>query len=177
MYMDTITRITNKIKELSDSQKFIRIGKIICLALLMTISYTFGKLSSQTGDLVQEKQVQIYLPNGTLYQPNTENINTDNPLSAYILGGATDTIRVPNGPSTTERVTMVQNTPEYNQIDPNTITGTNTQLDAVFGSKNGSTYYVPGCKSGNRVKLENRVYFESETDAEDQGYTRSKLCK
>ena len=83
--MDTITRITNKIKELSDSQKFIRIGKIICLALLMTISYTFGKLSSQTGDLVQEKQVQIYLLNVIKSCPSSGNMKI--PASTSFLRG------------------------------------------------------------------------------------------
>jgi methylphosphotriester-DNA--protein-cysteine methyltransferase len=51
------------------------------------------------------------------------------------------------------------------------------ESNQLFGSKSGSTYYTPGCKSGNRVKIENRVYFENESAAEDEGYTKSKLCK
>jgi hypothetical protein len=175
--MDTITKITNKIKEYTESREFTRIGKTVIVILLMTISFTFGKLSSRAGDSTVLDPVSIYLPDGTVYSGNLDSTRNE-PLSAYILGGATDAIRLANGPSTAERVSMAENDPNTGQITSSADTSSSTdQPEAIFGSKNGSTYYIPGCKSGNRVKPENRVYFESETDAEDQGYSRSKLCK
>ncbi len=44
-------------------------------------------------------------------------------------------------------------------------------------SKNGSKYYPLGCKAANRIKLENRVYFESAIDAKAAGYELSATCK
>jgi len=40
------------------------------------------------------------------------------------------------------------------------------------GSKNGTKYYSPGCAAANRIKTENKVWFESAEDATLQGYTR-----
>ncbi len=174
--MDTITKITNKIKEFTQSPTFLRLGIVACILLLMSISFIFGKLSSQVGDKAIEKPVSIYLPDGTVYSGDLQATRNE-PLSAYILGGATDAVRLPNGPNTQERLNIAENNLNSDQITSSTNTSSTDQLETIFGSKNGSTYYVPGCKSGNRVKPENRVYFESETDAEDQGYSRSKLCK
>lgn len=46
-----------------------------------------------------------------------------------------------------------------------------------IASKNGSKYYPAGCKASNRIRLENRVYFESAIDAKAAGYELSATCK
>ncbi len=48
---------------------------------------------------------------------------------------------------------------------------------AFVASKTGKSYYPNGCKSLDRVKPENRVYFNTEKDAQDAGLTKSSLCK
>lgn len=46
-----------------------------------------------------------------------------------------------------------------------------------LASKNGKLYYPSSCKASNRIKEENRVWFESPQDAERAGYTSSASCK
>lgn len=55
-------------------------------------------------------------------------------------------------------------------------TGTLVKKSGFAGSKTGKTYYPVSCKSLNRVKEENRVYFESQAEAEKAGYAPSKAC-
>lgn len=43
-------------------------------------------------------------------------------------------------------------------------------------SKNGSRYYPTDCNSANRIKEENRIFFGTEQEALDGGYTRAKTC-
>jgi hypothetical protein len=44
------------------------------------------------------------------------------------------------------------------------------------GSKTGTKYYPPDCGGINRIKIENRVYFATEQEAQDKGYTRTTTC-
>jgi hypothetical protein len=44
------------------------------------------------------------------------------------------------------------------------------------GSKTGTKYYPPDCSGINRIKIENRVYFTTEQEAQDKGYTRTTTC-
>lgn len=43
-------------------------------------------------------------------------------------------------------------------------------------SKNGTKYYPMDCKSASRIKDENKVYFNSETEAIDEGYEKASGC-
>jgi hypothetical protein len=52
----------------------------------------------------------------------------------------------------------------------------NENQSIVFGSVNGTKYYNHGCKSGDRIKLENRIYFESTDIAQQAGYEPAKNC-
>ena len=47
---------------------------------------------------------------------------------------------------------------------------------SFLASKSGKVYYPSTCKSSNRIKEENRIYFKSAQEAEHLGYTLSKLC-
>jgi hypothetical protein len=42
------------------------------------------------------------------------------------------------------------------------------------GSSKGSTYYRNGCSAARKLSAANRIYFKSEKEAEDAGYTRSR---
>lgn len=48
---------------------------------------------------------------------------------------------------------------------------------AVFVSKNGTKYYYIFCKSGEKIKEANRVWFASAEEAERFGYTAAANCK
>lgn len=45
-----------------------------------------------------------------------------------------------------------------------------------FASINGTRYYPRGCKAGNRIKVENRMYFKTISDAEKTGFSRAVNC-
>lgn len=45
-----------------------------------------------------------------------------------------------------------------------------------FASINGTRYYPRGCKAGNRIKVENRMYFKTVSDAEKTGFSRAANC-
>ena len=45
-----------------------------------------------------------------------------------------------------------------------------------FASSRGSKYYPSDCPSGQNIKTENRVYFDTTSAAEQAGYTRSSSC-
>ena len=44
-------------------------------------------------------------------------------------------------------------------------------------SKNGKLYYTASCKGANRIKEENKVWFDTADDAEKLGYTWATSCK
>ncbi|MEZ4103636.1 MAG: hypothetical protein R3B55_03780 [Candidatus Paceibacterota bacterium] len=45
-----------------------------------------------------------------------------------------------------------------------------------LASINGTKYYPRGCKAANRIKVENRIYFKSGSDAQKTGYGYSSSC-
>lgn len=46
-----------------------------------------------------------------------------------------------------------------------------------FGSRNGATYTYSWCGGSDRIKLENKIFFENATFAERSGRSLSKLCQ
>ena len=50
------------------------------------------------------------------------------------------------------------------------------ELEIVFGSVNGTKYYNYGCKSGDRIKSENKIFFENAAEALLAGYEPSVNC-
>jgi hypothetical protein len=55
-------------------------------------------------------------------------------------------------------------------------TETSNPSQAFVASKTGKTFYPAGCAGINRIKVENRIYFATEKEAEDKGLTRSVTC-
>lgn len=45
-----------------------------------------------------------------------------------------------------------------------------------FASKNGSVVYPIGCSKGNRIKEENKIFFENISQALAQGYRETSGC-
>jgi hypothetical protein len=49
--------------------------------------------------------------------------------------------------------------------------------DKIIVSKSGTKYYFSHCGGVNRIKPENRVFFDSEKDAIEGGYELAKNCE
>jgi hypothetical protein len=69
-------------------------------------------------------------------------------------------------PITASSLANTENSPE-NKIATN---------GRFFASKSGKVYYAVGCKSGNRVKSENRIYFDSSSEAGFEGLKKAARC-
>lgn len=54
--------------------------------------------------------------------------------------------------------------------------GVNLEGRAYFASKRGSKYYPFGCSAGKSIKEENRIYFDTEEQAQKAGYSKSSSC-
>lgn len=50
-------------------------------------------------------------------------------------------------------------------------------LGVFVASVNGKKYYRPSCKEVNRIKEENRIWFDSEEEARESGYEPSVCVK
>lgn len=104
---------------------------------------------------------------GRLSVTNNTNIDTVNNSGVVVL-------------SQNQRV---QTTTQTKSISPSTVgqvsdSGTsNTQGGAFVASRSGKKYYPVGCGSANRIKTENKVYFDTEEEAEARGLTRTETCK
>lgn len=48
---------------------------------------------------------------------------------------------------------------------------------AYLASKNGTKYYPLNCTSANRISETNKVFFQSEAEAQLAGFERTKQCK
>ena len=47
----------------------------------------------------------------------------------------------------------------------------------LVASKNGSKYHFPWCSGAQRMKEENKIWFESKEEAQSAGYEPAKNCK
>ncbi|MEN9852307.1 MAG: hypothetical protein RI996_250 [Candidatus Parcubacteria bacterium] len=65
---------------------------------------------------------------------------------------------------------------QENEIYPNQNSNTTQNKTTIFASKSGTKYYFTWCKSGNRVKLENRIYYPSAAAAEKAGKSLAANC-
>lgn len=45
----------------------------------------------------------------------------------------------------------------------------------IIGNKNSKIYHFPGSASYNKISPENRVYFDTEAEAEKAGYRKTKM--
>jgi hypothetical protein len=61
------------------------------------------------------------------------------------------------------------------QIDAPNI-NKNTASEKIYASVNGTKYYFESCGSSN-IKEENKVWFKSPQEAENNGYTLASICQ
>jgi hypothetical protein len=66
----------------------------------------------------------------------------------------------------------------YSTVKQKQSQGTNISKEGNYvASKNGKLYYSASCKGANRIKEENKVWFDTASDAEKSGYSPSTSCK
>jgi uncharacterized protein (UPF0333 family) len=53
----------------------------------------------------------------------------------------------------------------------------NSNPSNIVASKNGTKYYFSWCSGVGRIQDQNKVYFTSEQEAIDAGYTKASGCK
>lgn len=75
-------------------------------------------------------------------------------------------------------ISKVSDSKKYAPVKKQEKTGTATaQTGKYVASKNGTKYYLPSCGSANRIKEENKIYFNTKEEAEAAGFTPSSTCK
>ncbi len=52
-----------------------------------------------------------------------------------------------------------------------------TNLKNYFASNRGTKYYSLSCSAGKTIKEENRIYFNTSTEAQAAGYELSSACR
>lgn len=57
----------------------------------------------------------------------------------------------------------------------NVATDTAKTEGKIIGNKNSKIYHIPGSASYNKISPENRVYFDTEADAQKAGYRKTKM--
>lgn len=120
---------------------------MLCL-MFLTIGSVYEKMNS-----LRDKVEIIYpeLPKNTLvYLPESERIILSNKY---------------NNMSNIENTVLEQEGTEQAQIGQNFV-----------ASKNGSRFYPVDCKSASRIKPENKIYFNTASDAQNAGFTLASSC-
>jgi uncharacterized protein YpmB len=69
------------------------------------------------------------------------------------------------------------NTPNQVVASINGAVETNSPIGKIIASKNGKRYYYESCSGINRIKPENRIYFDTKEQAEAKGLTLASGCK
>lgn len=78
----------------------------------------------------------------------------------------------PYGQNTIKSSVMPQNSSETGEVG----IGTVDTKESYVASKNGTKYYKIACSGVSRIKEENKVYFSSESEAEQAGYEKAANC-
>lgn len=101
---------------------------------------------------------------GTSYMIGTMNMNESQGRDIQIIYPAEIAIKVDD----TQGGDAVQNVSSKQ---------TNTVSGQIVASKNGTRYYYSHCTGINRIKEENKIYFQSKEEAEARGLTLASACK
>jgi hypothetical protein len=141
---------------------------LVCMIIALCIGYLLGSGSQNRSEQPsREWQPTLISPQKSAQTSDAGSTNQrpqGNTAVQYISDNDTATFQAKQFfAASTGSVVGVTN------IKPGSITG-------FFASKSGKTYYTAGCRAGNRVKTENRIYFASAADAEFEGLKRAAKC-
>lgn len=133
-----------------------KVAKSIFFIGFMVISFGLGVLTHSEA-VSRSSEPVVELPR----QPIPLALQYKNPTAQnrYDLIPATSPITTETGETPTQ---SVQPTP--------------VPEDNFVASKNGTKYYPKGCGGIDRINVENRIYFATEKQAQEKGYTRTSTC-
>lgn len=81
-------------------------------------------------------------------------------------------------PSNTSNTANLSPVTSFNPKNTNTTSKSEKSLKKGFvASRIGSRYYPLDCPAGDKLKPENKIYFDTEKEAIEKGYTKSSSCK
>ena len=95
-------------------------------------------------------------------------------LSAVNISTHNTSVRISNNEASS--LDSLRNTKSQVPISSSSSTTSSPSFSFV-ASKNGKLYYTASCTGANRIKEENKIWFATESEAQDGGYTRSSSCK
>ena len=139
-----------KIKQFIESEAGKDIMVVLIVILVGTGSFALGRLSKSYNSSSGIK----------ITYPPVNNTQPANVLSA----------KENNFPSNTQTQTK-------NQKVNSSLLKPTTANKNFFASNRGHKYYPIGCSAGKSIKLENRIYFATSSDAKKAGYELSSSCK
>ena len=80
----------------------------------------------------------------------------------------------------TDTVSIIGNVSSYEEIGGSEKGGgygsSYSTGGAYVASRSGTKYYLPTCSGASRIKEENKIWFNSESEAENAGFTKSSTC-
>jgi hypothetical protein len=91
-------------------------------------------------------------------------------LGRLSTAGETNPIIIQTGESATPQFPISNSAPQ-------TLTGAeNSSSGNIVASKNGTKYYFSWCSGVGRIQDQNKVYFTTEQEAIDAGYSKASGC-
>lgn len=98
------------------------------------------------------------------------NIQYSTPKTAEFYETKYETSQYLSTQETQEVTSRVGSAETQSALAGSTVTG------GYVASKNGSKYHLPWCSGAQRIKEENKVWFETKAEAEKAGYTPAANC-
>lgn len=159
----SIPNITEKIKPLTESRKGRDVLLIVIISLASIGSFLLGRASisqSQPHNIVVKFDPNEIARKGigdsTLPSPTSSGVGQ--PVSQSMTGNA---------------LIGAQNALSGASSGQSTA----TQSGTIVASKRGSKYYFTWCSGANSLSESNKIYFQTEAQAQIAGYTKSTSCK
>lgn len=148
-----------------------RIVLFIGVILLSIISYGIGRLGAP-----QPKEPI------TIEANSQESLSIDKPISASPTSEESKQTQNRENPlqdNSTSDIAIAPITENNNQNRSDTIEQGKTPASKrrYVASKNGTKYHLPTCPGAKRIKEENKIWFDSKTEAEQAGYEPAKNCQ
>ena len=85
-------------------------------------------------------------------------------------------IRLEEAPSSVEGAARSQSSPASNKELPSGGSAIDLTRGQFVASKSGSVYYAVWCAGASRIRVENKIWFQTKEDAEAKGYRIAKNC-
>ncbi len=83
-------------------------------------------------------------------------------------------------PAQNDTVSIIGQVSTYEDYSGSKQGGGYQESESSYGvyvaSRSGTKYYLPSCSGASRIKEENKIWFNSTSEAESAGFTKSSTC-